>query len=110
MRPISIKKANDRELSILWDDGHAGKSSLAYLRERCPCAGCQGETVLLHTYVPPPPDQSTPGRYELAGIQQVGSYAVQLSWKDGHVTGIYAWSHLRALCECDMCTGNRRRE
>jgi DUF971 family protein len=108
MKPVSIKKFNERELSITWDDGHAGRSSVEYLRDCCPCAGCKGETVLLHTYTPPPEDRGTPGRYEITGIQPVGSYAVQLFWNDGHSTGIYAWDLLRALCECEICVNVRR--
>ena len=110
MKPASIKKINERELSIIWDDGHNGRSSLKYLRDRCPCAGCQGETVLLRTYTPPEQNHDTPGRYEITGIQQVGSYAVQVSWKDGHTTGIYSWDYLRSLCECEMCAGTHRQE
>jgi len=106
MKPVSIKKINERELSISWDDGHAGKSSFEHLRDYCPCASCQGETVLLRSYTPPPQDRDIPGRYEISGIQQVGSYAVQISWKDGHSTGIYSWEHLRSLCECEVCAGD----
>ncbi len=90
------------ELSIKWDDGHNTVISLKTLRDQCPCAGCRGETVLLKTYEPAKqPD--LPGKYTLAGIQQVGHYAVQISWKDGHSTGIYTWEILRDLCECNDC-------
>ncbi len=110
MKPVSIKKGTNQDLSIMWDDGHKGRSSLKQLRDRCPCAGCQGETVLLHSYQAPPQDRSIPGRYEITGIQQVGSYAVQLSWRDGHSTGIYSWDYLRSLCECESCAGAYRDE
>jgi len=54
--------------------------------------------VLFRTYQPPPADRATPGRYDLKGIQQVGSYAVQLEWGDGHATGIYSWEYLLNHC------------
>jgi DUF971 family protein len=92
---------------ILWDDGHEGTVSLTSLREKCPCAGCQGETVLLRTYVPPEPDRATPGRYELQGAEQVGSYALKLRWGDGHGEGLYTWPYLRSLCECAACSQDR---
>ena len=100
--PIKIKKTPAGDLSILWSDGHDGLVSLGVLRDRCPCAGCQGETILLKSYKPVmPPDM--PGKYELRGIQQVGSYALQVSWGDGHATGLYTWEKLRSLCECETC-------
>ena len=102
--PTQIKKTHDGDLSILWSDGHDGFVSLRNLRDHCPCAGCQGETVLLKSYKPVPlPDM--PGKYELKGIQQVGSYALQVSWGDGHSTGLYTWEKLRSLCECEKCKG-----
>ena len=30
-------------------------------------------------------------------IQPVGRYAIQIDWSDGHSTGIYSFSRLRAL-------------
>ncbi|MGD0591155.1 MAG: DUF971 domain-containing protein [Bacteroidota bacterium] len=97
-----IQLSSPLELSIQWDDGHATIISLRTLRDHCPCAGCQGETVLLKTYTPKPQPQ-LPGRYNLIGIQQVGHYAIQISWGDGHSTGIYTWDYLRNLCECSSC-------
>ena len=101
MIPSSIKLQNT-SLNLVWDDGHKGFSSLRTLRERCPCAGCQGETVLLRTYQPLPQPE-LPGKYDLKDAQQVGSYALQLTWGDGHATGLYTWETLRALCECPQC-------
>jgi DUF971 family protein len=37
---------------------------------------------------------------ELEGLDQVGSYALQPAWKDGHRYGIYTWQYLRQLCPC----------
>ena len=107
MIPKQIKleiepSGNTERLVVAWDDGHQGQISLHALRDRCPCAGCQGETVLLKTYKPEPtPDK--PGKYKVVGAQQVGSYALSVSWADGHQTGIYTWETLRSLCECSIC-------
>ena len=35
---------------------------------------------------------------ELDRLEQVGNYAMQLYWKDGHSYGIYSWQYLRELC------------
>ncbi len=103
MGPKSIKKIGDTELQLIWDDGHDSRFTLGQLRDQCPCAGCQGETVLLHTYVPAPADKATPGRYDLRDLSLVGSYAMQCAWGDGHSTGIYTWERLRSSCPCDIC-------
>jgi DUF971 family protein len=109
MVPTQIKLAKDEktktdQLSLAWDDGHAGVISLKTLRDNCPCAGCRGETVLLKSYAPAPQPE-LPGKYRLVGAEPVGSYALGVSWGDGHRTGIYTWEYLRSLCECDLCRG-----
>lgn len=107
MRVIQVKQTGKEELFLAWDDGHAGRVTLRTLRDACPCAGCAGETVLFRSYVPPPPEVDTPGRYDLKGAQMVGSYALQFTWGDGHDLGIYVWEHLRGLCECASCCAMR---
>ena len=104
--PTQIILSSATELSIKWDDLHSSVISLRTLRDECPCAGCRGETVLLKTYKPrKQPD--LPGKYSLKSIQQVGHYAIQISWGDGHSTGIYTWEQLRNLCECRICLTKR---
>ncbi|MBI2619755.1 MAG: DUF971 domain-containing protein [Ignavibacteriales bacterium] len=102
MIPTKIKSSSQDQISIQWDDGHLSVISLRTLRNECPCAGCQGETVLLKTYLPNPQPEM-PGKYVLKGAQQVGSYALQITWGDGHATGLYTWEKLRSLCECEEC-------
>ena len=106
MIPTQIKLEKKDELSVKWDDGHDGHVSLRTLRDSCPCASCQGETVLLRTYNPIPMPE-LPGKYELKKAEQVGHYALQLFWADGHATGIYTWTRLRSLCECAICVKNK---
>jgi DUF971 family protein len=96
------------QISLQWDNGHAGVTSLRTLRDSCPCAGCKGETVLFQSYEPPPVDTNAPGRYELKGAEAIGNYAMRFSWADGHQEGIYTWEHLRSLCECEECLGHRK--
>ena len=102
--PLSIKQITREQLEIKWSDGHNSIYELKHLRMECPCATCNGETILWKHYGPtkqimiPTLDQIT-----LTGIQVVGNYAIQLSWKDGHNTGIYTWEYLRRLCQCEEC-------
>ncbi len=97
MIPTQIKILEKAKLQITWEDNTKTIIELPYLRDECPCAGCKGETVLLKTYRPAKPASNNPDRYKLKDIQQVGNYAIQLTWNDGHNTGIYTWSYLKEL-------------
>ncbi len=82
---------------LKFSDGSEGDITLRQLRDNCPCAGCKGEEVLMHKYVPFTKPEVSPAGYELEKAEQVGNYALKLSWKDGHDTGIYTWQYLRQL-------------
>lgn len=97
-RPKQIKVQN-KQLLITWEDDSQWIFPLQLLRDECPCAGCKGETILLHTYKPSETIPITEDSYKVAGIQIVGGYAVQVDWKDGHNTGLYSWEYLKALHE-----------
>jgi DUF971 family protein len=102
MEPRQIRLKEDSCLVVFWDDQHREEVSLQKLRDHCPCAECQGESVLFHTYKPVPQPE-LPGKYLLTNIQPVGNYGLQLIWGDGHSSGIYTWEILRSLCECVEC-------
>ena len=36
---------------------------------------------------------------KLVGMENIGTYALQLSWNDGHSSGLFSWESLRALGE-----------
>jgi DUF971 family protein len=94
-----IKIINKEDLFIKWDDNSESRISLKYLRDECPCANCKGETILLKTYKPAKQQSAIPGMYIIKNIETVGSYAIQVTWKDGHNTGIYSWEYLKKLDE-----------
>jgi len=106
MTLTSIKQTNPETLVMTWNDGHVSPFPIRYLRDECPCAGCKGETVLLHSFHPSPQPEM-PGRYALKSITPVGNYAIQVVWGDGHDTGLYAWDYLRSICPCDECAQTR---
>lgn len=106
MTPTQIKLTNTETLSISWDDGHQSVIALKSLRDNCPCASCQGETVLLKTYLPVLQPEM-PGKYMLVGAEPVGSYAIGMAWADGHRTGMYTYERLRLLCECPECRAKK---
>ncbi len=104
MKPVTITASREKkELTIIWDDGHASQYSFSLMRAGCPCAECRGghdhmgdtpEPAVFET----PIDDSPATR--LKKIVPVGSYAITPVWEDGHDTGIYRWHYLRALCPC----------
>lgn len=107
MKPRQIKIKDKSFLFINWDQNSSSSISLKYLRDECPCANCKGETVLLKSYRPPRPTMITPEMYKIKNIETVGGYAIQISWKDGHNTGIYSWEYLKKLAE-DESSGKKQ--
>lgn len=84
------------ELALAWGDGSEGYIPLKKLRIHCPCAVCQGEPDAMGRVVKPEVSH-TERSFQLLTVQQVGGYALQLKWADGHSTGIYSYDFLRNL-------------
>ena len=97
MVPKTIKVKDKSSIEISWEDESVSTIGLKYLRDECPCATCKGETVLLRTYRPPAKKMITPEMYLIKNIEIVGEYAIQITWKDGHNTGIYTYEYLLEL-------------
>ena len=96
MRPMDIQQVG-AELAIKWDDGRESFVRLETLRRACPCAGCKGEVDVMGN-VYRNPDQPLPAAaFELRGITNVGGYAIQPIWGDGHATGLYSFEYLRKV-------------
>jgi len=111
-KPTSIKihVSSGAGVDVTWADGHASHYEFAYLREECPCATCNdarekkaslGEAAPAFLSSPALPMFKSKPRARAA--TQVGSYAIQISFTDGHSTGIYGYDHLRNICPCAEC-------
>lgn len=108
-KPLDVKihvKTN-AGVDITWADGHVSHYDFEYLRKECPCATCNDEREKKSQM-----DSKTPSSPALpmfkakpraTAATRVGNYAIQISFSDGHSTGIYSWDHLRALCRCPFC-------
>ena len=95
LEPVNIEQIGS-ELAIQWKDGTETFLPLRFLRTACPCAACGGEPDVLGEVVRPNvsyTDQS----FILRGWNQVGGYALQLNWADGHNTGLYPFDYLRRI-------------
>ena len=101
MVPTKVKRVSPAELAIEWDDGHGGRHTMHVLRKYCPCASCKVEIEMQDGTITLP--VLKPGQYDIKGIETVGNYALQLTWGDGHRTGIYTYDYLRQICECNDC-------
>jgi DUF971 family protein len=107
---VKIHVKTGAGVDITWADGHSSHYDFTYLRDQCPCATCNDErgkkeampvsttnllsSPLLPMYKPKPRAQAA---------TQVGNYAVQISFTDGHSTGIFSYDYLRTLCPCEEC-------
>jgi len=90
IRPTNVKAPHGaRVFEITWADGHKSAYPHEILRGFCPCATCQGHSGTIRFLAG--------GDQELRQIEQVGNYALGLTWGDGHSSGIYSFRYLRAL-------------
>jgi DUF971 family protein len=98
MRPLDIQQIGN-ELAFKWDDGTESFVALEKLRRACPCAGCQGETDIMGNVYRGPDKPLKPESFLLVRLAQVGGYAVQPHWGDGHSTGLYSFDYLRRVAD-----------
>ncbi|MCB2206385.1 DUF971 domain-containing protein [bacterium] len=96
LTPSRIRLAEDRKtLDITWSDGKTCHFPLVFLRKRCPCATCQADQKEKGAFYIP---LFTADALTLTDVKQQGHYAIQLTWADGHHTGIYDYTYLQDLC------------
>ncbi len=95
-KPVKINLKDDKSLFIKWDDESETDISLTLLRRLCPCATCKTERELEGKNYFPIFNQS---QVTIKSVNSVGSYAITISWKDGHSTGIYEYPYLRMLSQ-----------
>src|ERR1700730_409052 len=106
---VKIHVSTGAGMDITWADGHASHYDFSYLREECPCATCNDEREKKTTASTTAPSSSpllpmfTP-KPTAKSANQVGNYALQFTFSDGHATGIYSYDQLRTICPCPICT------
>lgn len=98
---IPVRIRADRglhRLEIEWHNGIVHHLDMFDLRRLCPCAVCeevrarqQGQSEL-HMIA-----QDEAPSADLSAIIPVGNYAIQLTWADGHDTGIYTYDLLKQM-------------
>ena len=86
------------DLALSFGDGTEEYLPLPMLRRSCPCAACQGEPDALGRVIRPRVDYGSKA-FELLKFEQIGGYALQLFWGDGHSSGIYSYTYLQSLAQ-----------
>ena len=93
-RPDGIQlHTRSRELELSYPGGESYRLSCEFLRVHSPSAEVRGhgrgQEVL----------QTGKQKVAITAIRQVGNYALQLVFDDGHDTGLYSWEYLYQLCQ-----------
>ena len=90
--PVDVEVKRDEGVTIRFADDHVTRIGLVELRLACPCATCRvlrdkGEAGW------PRPGSPIPLRIEDAQLH--GAFALQITWNDGHRTGLDQFDALR---------------
>jgi DUF971 family protein len=105
---VKIHVTSGAGVDITWADGHASHYDFPFLRDECPCATCNDERQKKSEFASAGPVSSAafpmfkPKPTAKAAIS-VGNYAIQITFSDGHSTGIYSYDQLRTICPCSEC-------
>jgi len=92
-QPVGFRRRDPRTLSVLWQDGRSDDLDVRDLRLACHCAMCVDETSGRPLLDP----KSVRPDVAPRTLSSAGNYAVAITWNDGHSSGIYSFTHLRAL-------------
>ncbi len=88
LNPTEIKLNKEKnQLTVTFEDGKVFSYSAEFLRVTSPSAEVQGHAEHQRKTVPGKKNVT------IEGIENVGNYAVQLNFDDGHDTGIFSWRH-----------------
>ncbi len=80
-------------MMIRWNDNSISVVSLLKLRENCPCASCSTIRLQLSKSI----KISNENQIKIRNVKQIGNYAIQITWEDGHNLGIYEFSFLKRI-------------
>ena len=98
MQPKDIQQIGS-ELAVKWDDDSESYLKLETMRACCPCATCKGETDIMGNVYKGPDVKLTPAAYQLTRIVNVGDYAIQPFWADGHSSGMFSYEYLKRVAD-----------
>ena len=86
-------------LLVTFTDSTEAVINIKQLRQRCPCAACEGEKDALGNLYKGPEQKLNENSFLVSGVQPVGYYGLRPFWKDGHNTGIFTVKILKQLSD-----------
>ena len=99
VKPRSLRREGDG-LRIDWADGASTFVTWRHLRANCPCASCLDQRAKpADPFRVLSPQEVAAGAPQPVAMKPVGHYAYQITWNDGHDTGIFTLELLRQLSE-----------
>jgi ATP-binding protein involved in chromosome partitioning len=90
--PVDLVVKRDEGVTVTYADGHVATFALVELRHACPCATCRSLRDLNDELWPRP---SSPVPLTIANAEMHGAWGLNITWNDGHATGIYPFDALR---------------
>ncbi len=92
--PTNIRALQaDQVLEVTWPDHRVDRFPYRRSGANAPVPACRnewtGERIL-------DPNSIRPD-LKLEGMENIGTYAVQFAWNDGHSSGLFTWETLRHL-------------
>jgi DUF971 family protein len=97
--PQTIDVAKEEGVTITYLDGYVARFDLATLRRGCPCATCRG---LREKGEPAWPRPGSPLPLRIQDAELHGAWGLNVTWNDGHATGIYPFESLREWDEAGV--------
>jgi DUF971 family protein len=104
--PVNVDVDRARQvMEVEWEGGHHSAYPAERLRWACPCAECRGEAGAQGrlSRVKNLPDDEL----RVKDVALVGQYALQIAFESGHATGLYSFTYLRGLCDCEECQARK---
>jgi DUF971 family protein len=93
-RPTDIRLHQaSHKLEVVFDDDVSRMFSCEFLRVYSPSAEVRGHGAGQEVL------QTGKEAVNIVNIEQVGNYAVKLTFSDGHDTGLYSWDYLYDLAK-----------
>lgn len=89
---VNTDVKRDTGVTITYADGYVAAFDLMTIRLGCPCASCRGKRDLDQETWPLP---NSPLPLRIDDAQLHGAWALQITWNDGHSTGLFPFAALR---------------
>ena len=86
--PLEAHFADATTLVITWSDRRILHHPAHIVRAKCPCANCKEDDSAA--------DPSTHASVSFLSVDEIGNYALQIGFSDGHNLGIYPFERLQA--------------